>query len=138
MPLVKQGPVKNFDTDEELKLLGPTQRVTRSTIRRILKRYKIKCDPGITTEQGLNLMQIHNIPFDRVPPGPVTDVNGDVISKKKKKKTNGMELDFAADGYPKHIGKLKKMCKERNISFPQTAKRADLVKKLNDYMKSLK
>lgn len=130
MGIVRNDPFKNLDTDQPL---DPSRHVTRSTLHRILKRYGIQHDPRLPARGMMDLMEINNIPFDPPPPGPVTDPQGKIVDISEPKQT----VDWAQDGYPKHIGKVKKMCTERKIKFRRNAKRATLVKKLNDYMESL-
>lgn len=131
MGIVRHDPVKNLDTEQILDMRP--QRVTRSTLHRILKRYGVAHDPRGTLKMMQDLMELNNIPFDPVPPGPVTDLNGNIIDFDPKPDLPKPIHDWAEDGWPKHIGKVKKMCKERGIKFSRDAKREDLVIKLNQY-----
>lgn len=134
MGIVRHDPVKNLDTEQILNI-DQRQRVTRSTLHRILKKYGIKHDARSSLNMMLDILNMNNIPFDVVPPGPVTDTNGNIIDFEPKDPIHNPLLDFAEDGFPKHIGKIKKMCKDRGIKFTNKGStRKDLVEKLNEYM----
>lgn len=134
MGIVRHDPVKNLDTDQTLHI-DQRQRVTRSTIHRILKRYGVQHDARASLQMMLSIMDMNNIPFDVVAPGPVTNTDGNIIDFEPKDPIPNPLLDFAADGFPKHIGKVKKMCKDRGIKFANKGTtRIDLIRLLNAHM----
>ncbi len=134
MGIIKQDVVKNMDTDQALNM--EPQRITRSVCHRILKRYKVKHDVRGSLDYMLDIMRLNEIPFDPPKPGPVTDVDGKIIDFERKPALPNPNLEFAEDGFPKHIGKVKGMCKERGIKFKNKGStRKYLVSLLQDYMR---
>lgn len=128
MGIVRNDPVMNLDTRQPLNMLPPTQRVTRSTLHRLLRMHRIQHSPGVSKEEAINLLYTNQIPFSPPPPGRVVDMSGKPVDEVKK------PLEFSADGFPKHIGKLKKLCKDNGLKFPRNASRDDLVQMLNQHL----
>jgi hypothetical protein len=123
MPITRQGPVHNMDTQEKLAMLPANKRFTRAIAHRLLRLRNIEHRADATLDELLVIMQIHNVSVEMPAPGCIEpDVPAD---------PKDWTESPADDGYPKHIGKLKALCKRRGLSFHPKAKRADLVRLLN-------
>ncbi len=140
------SPLKN-ETTGEYPVLDPKARTTRSTIHRILKAYGVQHHAGASLDQLIALAQAHEVPLNEaIPPGPVPDLSPAKAPDPKPtpqapaapEPVKSDAGEYAEDGYPKNHGYLKKMAKERGIRTVNTDKRADIVRKLNEYMESLK
>ena len=134
MPITRNGPVMNMDTDTPLIMRQPNQRFTRSTAHRILKAAGIKHDAGGAMEYLLYLIQMNNLQYTPPPPGPILKpVKQATEEFKEEMKKEGKILDLAPDGYPVRVFTLRKLCKERKILFKMTDKRIELIQKLENH-----
>lgn len=136
------SPLKNETTGEYIPM--GNYRITRGVLHRILKAYGVQHHPGSSLGDLKNIMIAHNIPFDPIPPGEVPDKRSErqapqpesprLPQKQPEVQDAG---PYAEDGWPKNMGILKKMAKERGLKTYNTDKRKDIVKKLDEYMAGL-
>jgi len=131
-----------MDTEEELKMPPPTQRITRGILARCLKKYKVSYDPTASRSKLWEIMQANNVPLDPPPPGPIRDnvinISDDEdydrqieILQAKKREKEGEFGPLSKDGYPANIGKLRAFCKAKGIKIKPTDRRSDMIAKLN-------
>lgn len=140
MGITRQGPVKNMDTDQELVMLPPNQRMTRSSLHRLLLINDIEHDASGPFNDLYNTVMRHGI--DPIPPkpGPLTSTKGEAIGR-----TGGDVIDNVTyipkpdpklheDGFPRSVFSLRKMCRDRKIPCTQKDTRIMLVDKLIRYL----
>ena len=142
MPITRHGPVINMDTEQVLRMPPSNQRITRSVISRILVRHNIHHDRTASKEKLLEILRANDIPLEPVPPGPVStaqiidiadeeDIDRQIaILIARKKEKEGEFGHKAKDGYPAHIGMLKKLCKIKGIKMDPHDKRDILIARL--------
>ena len=140
MPIVRQDPVKNMDTDSPLIMRMPNQRFTRSSAHRILKAEGVKHDPSAPMETLIYLIQANNLQFVPPPPGPIRKPVKLATDEFKEELKQAEKIEklvkFASDGWPLLVPILRRMCKDKKIRWSMNDKRPALVMKLENHKRT--
>lgn len=112
MPITRQGPVMNMDTEQELVFVAPNQRFTRAQAHRLLKHHGIDHNPGWGMKELMYALEVNDIQPAFIPPGSMI---------KPEKVIN----------LPNNVPKLRALCKQAGIQFKNTDKMVDLKGFLN-------
>lgn len=115
MPITRNGPVLNMDTEQPLVFSDPKKRFTRCQASRLLKYHEIKHDPSLPLNELMMIISMNNITPAFVPPGKMKTDEPKIIE------------------FPNNVPKLRKMCKNLGIQYKMTDKKVDLIRKLQEH-----
>lgn len=139
MAQLRQDPVKNLDTDENLHMYGPTDRITRGQIHRLLNVHEIEHDPKGTMDYLMQLVRMHNIPLSGIPKaGLLRAVDGGILNPtggtptELKPRPKPLPEGYKEDGYPKSVFSLRKMCKDNGIKTNNKSTRKWCIEQLEN------
>jgi len=141
MPITRNGPVMNMDSNQPLRMLSSNQRFTRAQAHRLLKMNNIKHDHSASMEHLLYLIQMHNITPVFIEPGKLGGKDEQIpeVEKAPKPVKEVPKLALvegskaSEEALPNNVPKLRRMCKDRKIMFKLTDKKIELMNKLRGH-----